>query len=62
MPLTDCIIELKLKWTKYCVLSANGNANTNKNDNANNIILTIKDPKSYLPVVSASENTSLQRI
>ena len=43
-------------------MSANGNANTNKNDNANNIILTIKDPKSYLPVVSASENQKLSKL
>ena len=54
MPLADCIIELKLKWAKYCALSAKGNANTNKNDNANNIILTIKDPKPCLPVVTLS--------
>ena len=64
MPLADCIIELKLKWTKYCALSAKGNANTNKNDNANNIILTIKDPKPCLPVVtlSASENQKLSKL
>ena len=43
MPLISCKIELKLKWTKYCVLSANGNDKINANDNGNNIISTIKD-------------------
>ena len=52
MPLTDCKIELKLKWTKSCVLSATGP----HNDNAasNNIFLTIKDTKLYIPVVTLS--------
>ena len=35
MPLINCKIELKLKWTKYCVLSAAGN------DNDNDIILIL---------------------
>ena len=44
MLLINCKFELKLKWTKYCVLSEAGN----DNDNSNNIIIiifTIKDPK-----------------
>ena len=44
MLLINCKFELKLKWTKYCVLSEAGN----DNDNTNNIIIiifTIKDPK-----------------
>ena len=36
-------VELKLKWTKYCVLSATGADNNDAN--SNNIILTIKDTK-----------------
>ena len=36
MPLYNGKIELKLKWTKYCVLSAAGNDNVNDN-NSNNI-------------------------
>ena len=48
MSLIICKIEFKLKWTKYCVLSANGN------DNVNNIIFTIKDTKLYVPVVTLS--------
>ena len=38
MPLINCKIELKHKWTNYCVLSANGNDNANDNDNANNYL------------------------
>ena len=33
MPLVNCELELKLKWTKYCVLSAAGADNTNANPN-----------------------------
>ena len=36
-------VELKLKWTRYCVLSAAGTKNDIKDsNNANNINLTIK--------------------
>ena len=52
MPLINCKVELKLKWTKYCVLAANG-AN-NADPNSNNIICTIKDAKLYVPVVTLS--------
>ena len=38
MPLINWKIELKLRWTNYCVFSA---AADNANDNANNIIFTI---------------------
>ena len=41
MPLINCKVELKLKWTKYCVLSAAGADNANANPN--NIIFSIKD-------------------
>ena len=56
MPLINCKVELKLKWTKYFVLSATG-AN-NANDKSNKIIFTIKDTKIYVLVVtlSASDN------
>ena len=35
MPLINCKVELKLKRTKYCVLSAAGNDNVNNNDSNN---------------------------
>ena len=50
----NCEIELKLKWTKYCVFSAAGNESINDNDNGNNIIFTIKGTKLYVPVVNLS--------
>ena len=64
MPLINCKVELKLRWKKYCDLSVGGNKNdTNNNDNANNIILTIKDTKLHVPVptISARDNKKLSR-
>ena len=61
MPLIDWKVELKLKWKKYCVLSAAGadNVNNNFNDNANgnNIIFTIQDIKLHAPIVTLSQET-----
>ena len=61
MPLIDWKVELKLKWKKYCVLSAAGadNVNNNFNDNANgnNIIFIIKDIKLHAPIVTLSQET-----
>ena len=51
-PLLNCKIELKLKWTKYCVLSAADNDNDNDKDN--NIIFDIKDIKLYVSVITLS--------
>ena len=64
MPLINCKVESKLKWTNYCVLFAAGNDNLNKNDNDNdgsNIVFTIRDSKLYALVVtsSATENQKL---
>ena len=63
MSLINCKIELKLKWTKYCVLSAKGNDNVNDNNNASNIIFNIKDTKLYVPFVtlSARDNQKLSK-
>ena len=62
MPLITCKVILKLKWAKYCVLSATGNDNTNANPN--NIIFTIKDTKLNVPLVtlSAKVNQKLSKI
>ena len=68
MPLINCNVELKLKWTKYCVLSAAGNDNVNGNGNddvnGNNIIFTIKDTKLYVPIItlSARDNQKLSKL
>ena len=53
MPLINCKVELKLKWTKYCAFSAAGADNANAN--SNNFIFTIKDTKLYVPVVAISK-------
>ena len=53
IPLINCKVELKLKWTEYCVLSVAGKENNINDDaDANNIIFTIKDRKLYVPLVS----------
>ena len=59
MPLINCKVELKLKWTKYCVLSEASADNVN--NDSNNIIFTIKDSKLYVPVLtlSARDNQKL---
>ena len=44
--LINCKVKLKIKWAKYCVLSADGNeyqGDNDKNFNSNRIIFTIKD-------------------
>ena len=50
IPWINCKVELKLTWTKYCVLSVAGIDNVNSNDEDNNNIFTIKDTKLYAPV------------
>ena len=54
MPLINCTLELKRKWTKYCVLSVANNENKISEANANNIIFTIKNTKLYVLVVTLS--------
>ena len=61
--LINCKVELKLIWTKHCVLpvaridKANGN-------NDDNIIFTNKDTKLYVPVItlSARDNQTLSKL
>ena len=62
MPLINCKIELKLKWTKYSVLSAA--AADNVNANFNNTIFNIKDTKLHVPfvILSARGNQKLSKI
>ena len=52
-----CKVEIKLKWSKYCILSTIGNENQSDNDdnngnNANKINFTIKNTKLYVPVLT----------
>ena len=50
VPLINCKIKLKLKWTKYCFLSAVGADNNDAN--ICSISFTIKDTKLDVPVVT----------
>ena len=55
-------MEVKLKWTKYCVFSAAGADNTDANPN--NILFAIKDTNSHVPVVplTARYNRKLSKL
>ena len=48
MPLINCKVELKLRWTKHCVLSVAVIDNANGNNDDNNITFTIKDTELYV--------------
>ena len=65
MPLINCKVQLKLRWTKHCVLSVLGVANVDSDDdaNSNNIIFTIKDTKVSISVVTllAKDNQKLSK-
>ena len=54
MPLINCKVELKFKWTKHCILSAAGADNVSGNDDGNNIIFTVKETRLCLLVVTLS--------
>ena len=41
MPLSNCIVHLKVKWTSQCISSANGNANTGADPNT--IVFTTRE-------------------
>ena len=63
----NCKLKLKIKWAKYCVLSADGNEYQGDNDNnfnSNRIIFTIKDTNLYVPVVTllAKGNQKLSKL
>ena len=45
MPLINCKVELKLRWTKDFVLSVFGNKNDILNADSNNTIFTVKYTK-----------------
>ena len=62
MSLIKCKIELKLKWTKQCVLAPVGVDNDDAT--SNNIIFTTKNTKLYVPVVnlSAKDNQKLSTL
>ena len=53
IPLINCKVELKVKWTKYCVLPVGSNDNLNNID-SDRIIFTLKDTKLYVHIVTLS--------
>ena len=58
-PLINCKVELKLKSTKYCILSAAGNENNvNDMDNVNNIIFTIT--QNYMSLVNLYQQKTIK--
>ena len=61
MSLINCKLELKLKWTKYCILTAASADNADAN--SNNFIFSIKDTKLYVSVntLSAKINQRLSK-
>ena len=63
VPFINWKAELKLKWRKYCVLTAAADDNTNNIDYSN-IIFTIKDTKLYVPVITitARDNQKLLKL
>ena len=52
MSLINWRVELKFKWSKYCVLAAAGVDNSNAN--SNNYILTLKHSQLHVPIVILS--------
>ena len=54
MSLISSKVELKLKWTKYCVLSAASADNVNTDS-----IFSIKGTKFYVPVGTLSTKDNL---
>ena len=62
IPLNNCKVELKLKWSNYYGLSAAGNDKANSNDD--NIVFTIKETKLYAPVLTLStkDNQKLTKL
>ena len=53
MSLINCKVEFKLKWTKYCVLSAVANDNDSDNDNDNNeiILFLLSKTQNYMSLL-----------
>ena len=56
MSLIKCKVELKIKWTKYCVLAWNGTENSDSNPN--NIIFIIRNTKLYFLATNKSNKLS----
>ena len=60
MSLTNCKVELKLRWTNHCVLAVVGVDNTNSN--SIDIIFTIKNTNLCIPLRSVYLNEYKQNV
>ena len=62
MPLINCKVKLKPKWTKQCVLFVLGTENIDAN--SNNVVFTTKDTKLYVPVATslAKDNQKVSKL
>ena len=59
MPLINCKVEVKLRWTKYCVSSVLGNENDNANTDSDKCFFTIKDTNLNVPAVTISPKDNI---
>ena len=57
MPLINCKVELKIKWTNHCVLLAKGNDDYDANSNS--IIFTIK-AQNYMSLLSLYQQKTIK--
>ena len=57
MPLINCKVEWKLRWTKHCVLASAGFENDGAD--SNNIIFTVKDTKLYVHIISLTSKKTI---
>ena len=48
MPLINCKVVLKLRWTKHCVLFIAGTDNANSNNDDNNIFFLLSKTQNYM--------------
>ena len=66
MPLINCNVELKFRWTKHYIFSvaSTSNVNGNNDNDNNNNIFTIRDTQLFVPVVtlSARDNQKLSKL
>ena len=62
IPLLNCKVDLKPKWTNYCAFSAAGADNINANANGNINVFTIKDTKILSKILSPRDNQKLSKV
>ena len=56
----SCKVDLKIKWTKYCIFSAAGNDNDKDRDDK--VVFTTKETKLYVSVLTLSARDNQKRL